>query len=260
MSIQPRQLPKLLLSQGRYSFTLAEAEELLGLGQASATAALSRLRRKGDLFSPTRGLYVLVPPEYQSWGAPPADWFIDPLFRHLRKPYYVALLSAAAIHGASHQAPQVFQVMTPTQVRPRDFGRARIRFYETRFFASAQCEVVTVPTGEMTVSTKETTVVDLVDSPRAAGGLNNVATVISEIGELHGSSVAQVSSVRGRALVRRLGWLIEEYGQVDDLEALRQAARLDVGEPSLLVPSDGRRGRTDKRWSLRINRVIEADV
>ena len=260
MTVETRRLPNHLLSRGQYSFTIAEAERLLGLDRAGVTTALSRLKQKGELFSPTRGLYVLIPPEYQSWGAPPADWFIDPLLRHLGQPYYVALLSAASIHGASHQAPQVFQVMARAQVRPRDFGRARIRFYQTRFFASAQCTTVTVPTGEMTASTKETTIVDLVDSPRAGGGLNNVATVILEIGELHGSSVAQVSSARGRTLVRRLGWLLEEYGQVDDLEALRQAARLDLGEPALLDPHGGRRGRTDKRWSLRINREIEPDV
>ena len=32
---------------------------------------------------------------------------------HLSQPYYVALLSAAAYHGAAHQKPQVFQVMVP---------------------------------------------------------------------------------------------------------------------------------------------------
>jgi hypothetical protein len=49
------------------------------------------------------------PLEYREAGGPPASWFIDDLMRFLGQPYYVGLLSAAAIHGAAHQQPMVFQ-------------------------------------------------------------------------------------------------------------------------------------------------------
>jgi len=47
--------------------------------------------------------YVLVPLEYLHAGAPPPSWFIDDLMKAMERPYYVGLLSAAGIHGASHQ-------------------------------------------------------------------------------------------------------------------------------------------------------------
>jgi hypothetical protein len=49
------------------------------------------------------GVAVVVPPEYREAGCPPASWFIHDLMRFLGQPYYVALLTAAAIHGAAHQ-------------------------------------------------------------------------------------------------------------------------------------------------------------
>ncbi len=207
-------------------------------------------------------MYVAIPPEYRSWRVLPGEWFIDAMMAHLGRSYYVALLSAAAIHGASHQAPQVFQVMTDgaSPVRDRDIGRVRLRFYASKHLSEADVERATVPTGYMALSTRETTVVDLVSHYQTAGGYSNVATILKEIGQLSGSAVARMASPRGRAVVRRAGWLLERYGQADDLEALRQAARLDLGEPALLAPAGGRRGKTDRDWRLRINTAVEPDL
>lgn len=260
--IPPRDLADRCLSTGRYAFTLDDAATAIGASRGAAADALERLHRRGQVFSPARGLYVAIPPEYRSWGVLPGDWFIDAMMAHLGRTYYVALLSAASIHGASHQAPQVFQVMTGsgTPVRDRDLGRVRLRFYASKHLSEVDVERVTVPTGYMTVSKREATVVDLISYYKAAGGYSNVATILKEIGLLSGSALARIASPRGRALVRRTGWLIEHYGQADDLEALRQAARLDLGEPALLAPAGGRRGAADRDWRLRINSTVEPDL
>lgn len=262
-TVRVRDLANYFLTIGRYTFTLAEAQEVLGADDPAAVyTGLSRLRRRREVFSPTQGLYVAVPPEYRSRGVVPAEWFIDATMRHLGRPYYVGLLTAAAMHGASHQAPQVFQVMTDRSylVRKRDLGGIRIRFYSSKSIARDPVEPITVPSGSVAVSTRETTVVDLVSKTRASGGLSNVATILRELGELNGSDLARVASGRGRAVTRRVGWLVENFGQIDDAEALRQAARLDLGEPALLDPSKGRRGKADLTWQIRLNTVVEAEV
>jgi hypothetical protein len=41
------------------------------------------------LLNPRRGFYVVVPPQYLSWGAPPPSWYIDDLMRHEGHSYYV---------------------------------------------------------------------------------------------------------------------------------------------------------------------------
>lgn len=102
--------------------------------------------------------------------------------------------------------------------------------------------------------------VDLIAYHRASGGYGNVATILGEIGELGGSELARVASRRGRAVVRRTGWFVERYGHCEDLEALRQAARLDLGEPALLDPAAGKRGRADPDWQVRLNTQVEPDL
>src|SRR6266496_3549594 len=79
--------------------------------------AARRLAAKGRIAIPRRGFFVIVPIEYRSAGAPPPSWFIDELMRFHGHPYYVGLLSAAALHGAGHQQPQEFQVVTNAQLR-----------------------------------------------------------------------------------------------------------------------------------------------
>jgi hypothetical protein len=99
----------------------------------------------------------------------------------MKLPYYVGLLSAAALHGASHQQPQEFQVITDRSVRSLSAGRARVRFFTSKYVARAHTSSVKTPTGSMRVSTPETTAVDLVRFAKAAGSLDNVATVIAEL-------------------------------------------------------------------------------
>jgi len=253
-------LPDLLISRGRCSASLEEIRSLTGLSDAAIASGLQRLRRQRRVFSPTRGLYVVIPPEYRSWGVTPADWFVDALMGHLGRCYYVALLSAAAYHGASHQAPQVFQVMADGCVLDRAIERVRLRFYSSEHTADTPIDKVVVHTGYMRVSSREATVVDLVREPRASGGISNVATILIEIGELDGSALATLAARHGRTLARRTGWMVERYGSCEDLGPLRLAARLDLGEPALLSPSGPRRGHADRTWGVRMNIAVEPDL
>lgn len=172
----------------------------------------------------------------------------------------MTLLSAAAYHGASHQAAQVFQVMADGRVLDRAIGRVRLCFYTSANIADTPTEAVVVHTGSIPVSSREATMVDLVRELRASGGISNVATILAEIGELDGSALATLSARHGRALARRTGLLVERYGDCNDLGPLRLAARLDLGEPDLLAPSGPRRGRTDPAWRVRVNISVEPDL
>jgi predicted transcriptional regulator of viral defense system len=258
LSIQD--LPDLLISRGRYATSLADIRALTGLSDAAIVSGLQRLRRQQRVFSPTRGLYVVVPPEYRSWGVVPADWFIDDMMRHLDHRYYVALLSAAALHGAAHQAPQLFQVMANARVLDRTLGRVRLRFYSSGHIMDTPTETIVVHTGSIPVSSREATVVDLVRLPRAGGGIDNVATILAEIGELDGSTLATLAARYGRAATRRTGWMVERYGSCPDLQPLRSAARLDLGAPDLLAASGPRRGPTDRDWRIKLNVLVEPDL
>ena len=158
---------EILPEDGRYVFSRADAEAVTEASSGAIRATLRRLKKRGALGSPRRGFYVVVPPEYRSAGCPPATWFIDDLMRHLGRRYYVALLTAAALHGAGHQQPMAFQVITDAIERPVEVGRVRIEFHASNRIEGAATARMQTETGSMVVATAETTAFDLIRFPSA---------------------------------------------------------------------------------------------
>ena len=108
---------------GRYTFTTAEARAgSAGASEAAVAAALGRAEADRLIASPVRGFHVVLPLDDRGTGTPSWRRFLDPLLAHLGLPYYVGLLTAASIHGASGQAAQVVQVVTAVRGGPCGAG------------------------------------------------------------------------------------------------------------------------------------------
>lgn len=65
---------------------------------------INRLTLSKRIQNVYKGFYVIIPTQYQLKGVVPPTYYINELMEYLGKPYYVGLLSAAAIYGASHQS------------------------------------------------------------------------------------------------------------------------------------------------------------
>ena len=79
---------------------------------------INRLTLSKRIQNVYKGFYVIIPIQYQLKGIVPPTYYINELMEYLGKPYYVGLLSAAAIYGASHQRAMMTQIVT-TGPRPR---------------------------------------------------------------------------------------------------------------------------------------------
>ena len=190
----------------------------------------------------------------------PGELFIDAMMRTLGRDYYVSLLTAAAMHGAAHQAPQLFQVMVDRPLADRDIERVKLRFYANEYLDRMAIEERQVNTGRLRLATRETTVVDLVVHPDDAGGLSNVATVVAQIGDLDVLALARLASVRSRSVARRLGWLLDRFRDDLELEPLHEVARGGDGYPTRLVRALPARGPIDADWNLQVNSTVEPDL
>lgn len=259
-----------LLSAGRVVFTSAEAEQALGVGRGPFLDAAERLQRRKHLLGPRQGFYVIVPPQYASWGAPPPAWYIDALMGHEGEPYYVGLLKAAELHGATHQAVMEFQVVTGKRLPKIRAGRSLIVFYYRKDMAAvaAGVEERKTDTGTMKLSSVELTALDLLRYPQAAGGIDNVATILADLGsKIDGGKLAALSVKAERPVVQRLGHLLDRLGHGDRaapmLDALNARAHvswteLDRGEArdADFAPAPLER---DPRWRVVVRRVPEID-
>jgi len=248
-----------LQASGRYTFQRSEAIEKANGGSEAVSKALLRLVRHRRIARIKNYFFVIVPLEYRSAGCPPASWFIHDLMAAMDLPYYVGLLSAAALHGASHQQPQELQVVTSTPVRPLRTGRVRIRFFVKKHIERTPAVEIKTPSGSMRVSTPEATAVDLVRHPRAAGGLDNVTAILSELSRnLDSQRLVTAAVEAGLSAAQRLGYLLDYVGARRLTASL--ARRIEDLQPRavLLRPGKSTNGaKRDSRWQVIVNEDIE---
>lgn len=250
-----------LLSHGRASATTAELARTLGVPSDQVRRRLHAPAQRGEWVRPAHGLWIPVPPEYRTWGAPPGIEVVDILMRHVGVGYYVGWLSAAEIHGASHQAPQVFQVATSQHVRSRTVGRTRFQFLSRGAVAQIPTIDRQTRSGHARVSTREATMLDVASDVLVAGGIDNVATSIIELAEdgVDLEVLAELSMLFPVAAGRRVGWILDEFTSRDDLTPLREAANRRAVSDSLLDSSGPTVGATDARWGVRVNRDVQEE-
>jgi predicted transcriptional regulator of viral defense system len=259
-----------LLARGEVIFSSQEAELSLGIGHGAFLDAAERLQKQKKLVRLRRGNYVVVPPQFGSWGAPPPSWYIDALMRHESSPYYVGLLKAAEIHGATHQAVLEFQVVTEKRVPNIQVGRSMFSFYYRKQIAPVSQAIADhkTETGSMRVSSVELTALDLLRYPQASAGLDNIVTILADLGEkIDSEKLASVSVSFPKSVVQRLGHLLDQLGYADATQPmLRELLReqlppwveLDpeeVAEPQLAPKCIER----DKRWNIVVRRKPEVD-
>ncbi len=172
-------------------------------------------------------------------------------------------LSAAAMHCATHQAPQVFQVATSTYIRPRNVGRSKFRFFKRGNVDVIPTVSRPTRTGGVRVSALEATALDIATDISAVGGMDNAATVIVELAEhpdFQLNGVVELAALFPAASTRRLGWVLESFAEASELDELRERAIDRPISASRLVPAKPARGRIDTRWNIHVNREVEPDL
>lgn len=252
-----------LQARGYYTFLRKSAQESLSATDTAFKFAANRLVKKGRIISPRRGFFVIVPVEYKLAGAPPATWFIDELMKFHDMPYYVGLLSAAALHGAAHQQPQEFQVITSAPLRPIRVGREKIKFFTKKEIARTPTEKLKGATGFFLVSTPEATAFDLVRYSSSAGYLGNVVTVLGELRETISSTrLVAAAKIEGElAEAQRLGYLLDYLKSGKLTSELHKWVKHHDPLYVPLVPTRKLEGspERDSKWAVVINEKIEVD-
>jgi predicted transcriptional regulator of viral defense system len=250
-----------LAANGTYYFTTAEAIEAIKGNPPAVRAQLRRLKEQKMIADPVRGFHVIVPPEYRRLGCLPAEHFIDQLMRHWNEPYYVCLLSAAERHGAAHQRPQAAQVMVRKNRQRIECGMVRVEFIARGDLDKMPVTRLNTPRGELRYSTPEVTALELVGYPNHAGGLDNVATVLSELAEeIAVDNMVEAAKVSPVSWSQRLGYLLELVGNEELAQSLQPFVSTTAQSYTpLRRAADIVGGKRNPRWKIIINVEVEAD-
>ncbi|MDP3235817.1 MAG: type IV toxin-antitoxin system AbiEi family antitoxin [Myxococcales bacterium] len=249
-----------LTVNGRFHFTLNEAIAALGVSVAAARAALLRLQQKGHVALPHRGFYVIVPPEFRRLSCLPAEQFVPQLMRHLGEPYYVALLSAAELHGAAHQRPQAFQVMLKANRRPIECGAVRVQFVARKDAEQTAIIEKNTPRGSLRVASPEATALELVGYADQCGGLDNVASVLDELAEaLDAEKLLAAAQNSPIVWAQRLGYLLDRTEHRALADALLPLVKERAHSARLARSSPSTGAARIQRWKLAANVDVEVE-
>lgn len=259
-----------LRSLGKRHFTFEQLLNDLKISVNSAKSGLYRLKRQGNLISPYKGLYIIVPPEHQPQGSIPAEDLVPILMNHVGADYYVSLLSAAMYYGAAHQKPASFQIISNKHIKhPLEFGQIKVELTYKKQITGLPTKNYTVSTGYLKVATPELTAMDLLLYINKSGGLNHIATVISELIEvMDADKIIKLAEIQGeKAWVQRLGYIIEKIDSMEEDKSKEIVYKLEqylVNKGMVFIPLASEIPRThsarSKKWMIIENTTIESDL
>ena len=217
-----------------------------------------------------RGFYVIVPPINRKDGIVSPYYYLNNMMLRIGRDYYVSLLTAASLYGATHQAVMTCDVMIP--IPHISFSRklnSQISWHYRVSIPSEFVEKRKTEIGYMNVSSPELTALDLVKHSEECGGISHVATVLAELTDsldFHKSN-GRVLTTASSATIQRLGYIIETVlGQTKLTDDLYNYWRAQVLHPRFVglgggdvePPFGAVRCECDSRWKVLIN--VELDI
>jgi len=261
---------KKLQERGRLHFTLKELTQVFSESKESLTAKLHYLRSIGRVVSPLQGFYIIIPLEDRFRGSLEPQEMVVLGMKHLGIPYYAGLLTAASYHGASHQATQVFQVITNKRIRnPWIIGRVNIEFLYKKDIKNTEIEQITTSTGYLNVSTPEETAKDIMIYSKQSGGLNHQATILAELTEAINTVKLIALGRRSNKIfwLQRMGYILEHietfYSEERDKVVSTLEKFLKTQKPRYvpLTPEMPTKNKPrNKKWHIIENTTVESDI
>jgi predicted transcriptional regulator of viral defense system len=258
-------LPK----KGKIVFSQKEVEKQFPhLSLNSIRSSLYRLVAKKKIQSVWHGFFVIVPIEYGLKGIVAPIEYIDHLMKYLGKEYYISLLSAAVLQGAAHQQPMEFYVMTNSDnLRDKKKDDVKINFTVKKNIPSKYLTQLMTNSGYVNISIPELTAFDLILYAKKIGGINRVATVLSELAETMNFEKLEIDFFKmfSAATIQRLGYLLDLLGFENLANVLEQRAKqtgiLFKKYPLMAIREDVELSdyKTNKKWKIIINIEIETD-
>lgn len=252
-----------LQAAGQLWFTLNNAVVAMNVSRNACLSAIKRLKQQGVISSPARNFYIIIPPEHKKLGCIPAEQFIPHLMKLWNVDYYACLLTAAEYHGAAHQRPQRYQVMTTAYRRDVKCGSVCVQFIQKKKINNIPVTKVNTPYSIVCVSSPEMTALDLVMYQRLSGGLHHVATVLTELVEvMNAKDLKNVAEkIATTSCLQRLGFILEYL----DENALSQAIYAVLCQRNFqYIPLSSKhkieKTQRNDQWKLYINIKIEADL
>jgi len=254
-----------LQSYEEYSFSWEEVLEKCNSPESTIRKELVRLAKKNEILNLRKGFYIIISPRYQNFGRIPLQLYVNKLFKYLEKDYYVGLLSATAVYGASHQRIQQDYIITiPPDLRDLEKGKTKLRFFKTEIWPKNNIIEKKSDAGNYKISSPALTAIDLVHHHKKIGGINRILANLQEMAsEISNEDLEQLLSwYPHKSTLQRFGYLMEQLKVSESiLDEIFKCLNKGAFYSILLTPKKGlKAGKTGNRWKVDANIKLENDL
>jgi predicted transcriptional regulator of viral defense system len=249
-----------LVNNNKYTFTLSELKKHFQLSDKSVLQGLYRYKKNKRITQIRKEFYGILAPHIAANGRLSYFDFLDDLMKSLDKNYYVALLNAAALHGAAHQQPQVEYVFTTPPV-PRNIKSRNLFFLSKSTWNQYFIVRKKTQTGYVNVSSPELTALDLCTYIWKFG-VNRVTTILMELcEEIKPSLLKKVANEYDIiSSIQRLGYILEHFTENEKLtNAVYAVLQKKKTYYVPLSPKKEKKGVYNHKWKIIENIEIEPD-
>lgn len=246
----------------RYWFTSREYFELVPNASIGAFhQSVHVLSKQKRIFHVCKNFYLIIPLEYKNSGILPSSWYIDALMKHLGFDYYVSLLTGASFLGFAHQQPQQFQVLVNKQRQLSLSHRTNINCIVKKNINPTLIMSQKTSTGYFNIAKKESLVFDIVQYQHLCGYLNNVGTILYEIGsELDPKLLAEFAPQYPKTVTQRLGYLLDFVGHQNKTDELQNIISQQQLPYAKLSPTYAKTELKHEKWRIIINDEVDIDL
>ncbi len=256
------------LALGAISFSLKEVKKKLPMmSETAILRAINRQIAKGHIVSIYKSYYLIIPPQYKGMGILPPILFIDELMGFIGRPYYVGLVNAAVLHGATHQQPQEFYVVTNLpNIRPIKKKGVVINFICQSKFNGMLAERRKTETGSVRLSSPEQTAIELIEFEKRVGGLSRVASILDELHEAFDKKGFDDKLLleSNASNLQRLGYIMERVigAALFATKLHHKMEKLGIKMQRIKLKSTGaiKGCPIDEKWNIIVNAEIEKDL
>jgi predicted transcriptional regulator of viral defense system len=149
------------------------------------------------------------------------------------------------------------------------FGQIHIKLIYKKSLTGLPTKDFVVSSGYLKIATPELIAIDLLKFPKHTGGMNNIATVLSELVEsMNVHKLIELAEHLGeRHQLQRLGYIIEKIDVMDDaikaniVDALAEYVSSHAKSYTPLAPNISKIGHSRcRKWKIIKNTDFESDL
>jgi len=227
-------------------FTIEEAVAKTSIKKEVLRVLLSRLETRGYIERIEKGKYLIIPLDSSHGEYTLHEFVVGSLLVH---PSAISYWSALHWYGMTEQNPSTVFIQTPSRKKKQvheifgvDYRIVKIK--KEKFFGLRN---EWIEETSVQITDREKTIIDCLDKPHYAGGIQEVSKSILTKGIQIERLVTYAQSIGNSMVIRRLGYLCDLFNIPINLEIP------NIRKYEMLDPTMPKTGNLNTKWRLILN-------